>query len=88
MVGGEGVSPGRGPHKFDPRGFFDGACKRALIEDFTFHDFRHRAINNWRLQGHDYFRIMAASGHKTMQVFKRYNKVSKAELKTIVQGKT
>jgi len=69
------------------REVFDAACKRAGIEDFTFHDFRHTAINNWRLQGHDYFRIMAASGHKTMHVFKRYNKVSETELKTLVQGK-
>jgi integrase len=69
------------------REIFDAACKRAGIEDFTFHDFRHTAINNWRLQGHDYFRIMAASGHKTMQVFKRYNKVTETELKTLVQGK-
>jgi integrase len=66
------------------REVFDAACKRAGIENFTFHDFRHTAINNWRLQGHDYFRIMAASGHKTMQVFKRYNKVSEQELKALV----
>lgn len=63
---------------------FATACKRAGIEDFTFHDFRHKAINNWRLAGHDYFRIMAATGHKTMNVFKRYNTVSKDELKTLV----
>jgi integrase len=63
---------------------FVGACKRAGIEDFTFHDLRHTAINNWRLQGHDYFRIMAATGHKTMEVFKRYNTVSKEELKALV----
>jgi integrase len=62
------------------------ACKRAGIEDFTFHDLRHTAINNWRLQGHDYFRIMAASGHKTMSVFKRYNTVSKKELQAMVHG--
>jgi integrase len=49
------------------------ACKRAGIEDYTFHDLRHTVINNWLLQGHDYFRIMAAIGHKTMIVFKRYN---------------
>jgi integrase len=66
------------------REIFTAACKRAGIEDFTFHDFRHTAINNWRLQGHDYFRIMAASGHKTMQVFKRYNKVSENGLKALV----
>jgi integrase len=66
---------------------FVKACKRADdIEDFTFHDLRHTAINNWRLAGHDYFRIMAASGHKTMSVFKRYNTVSKKELQTLVNG--
>jgi integrase len=65
---------------------FVTACKRAGIEDFTFHDLRHTAINNWRLQGHDYFRIMAASGHKTMSVFKRYNTVSREELRALVGG--
>ncbi len=46
---------------------------------------RHTAINNWRLQGHDFFRIMAASGHKTMNVFKRYNTVSKEELRALAR---
>ncbi|WP_449243961.1 tyrosine-type recombinase/integrase [Desulfobacca acetoxidans] len=63
------------------------ACKAAGIEDFTFHDLRHTAINNWRQEGHDYFRIMAVSGHKTMSVFKRYNTVGKDELKTLVGEK-
>ncbi|MHB8067699.1 MAG: hypothetical protein ACYDIC_07345 [Desulfobaccales bacterium] len=45
------------------------------------------AINNWRLQGHDYFRIMTASGHRTMHVFKRYNSASKEELKALVGEK-
>jgi integrase len=66
---------------------FVTACKRAGIEDCTFHDLGHTAINNWRLQGHDYFRIMAASGHKTMSVFKRDNTVSKEELKALVGEK-
>jgi integrase len=68
------------------REVFEAACKRAQITDFTFHDFRHTAINNWRLQGHDYFRIMAATGHKTLNVFKRYNTVSKEELMALVGG--
>jgi integrase len=63
---------------------FNTAKKRAQIEGFTFHDLRHTAINNWRLQGHDFFRIMAVSGHKTMNVFKRYNTVSKEELRALV----
>jgi integrase len=62
------------------------ACQRAGIEDFVFHDLRHTAINNWRLQGHDYFRIMAASGHKTMRVFKRYNTIQREELMKLVEG--
>jgi integrase len=66
---------------------FATACKRAGIKGFTFHDLRHTAINNWRLAGHDYFRIMAATGHKTMNVFKRYNTVSKQELKALVGEK-
>lgn len=36
---------------------FITACKRAGLNDFTFHDLRHTGINNWRLQGHDYFGI-------------------------------
>jgi len=68
---------------------FEAAYHRAEIERFTsefaFHDLRHTAINNWRLQGNDYFRIMAATGHKTLSVFNRYHTVSKDELKTLVE---
>ena len=66
---------------------FNAAKKRAGIEDFTFHDLRHTAINNFRLAGHDFFRIMAVSGHKTMSVFKRYNTVTEEELKALVAEK-
>jgi len=62
---------------------FTMAGKKVGLEDLTFHDLRHMAINNWRLQGHDYLRIMAASGHKTMSVFKQYNPVSKEELQAL-----
>ncbi|MGP8051687.1 MAG: tyrosine-type recombinase/integrase [Desulfobaccales bacterium] len=65
---------------------FVTACKKAGIEDFTFHDLRHAFINNRRLEGDDYFRIMAATGHKTLEVFKRYNSVSKDGLKALVRG--
>lgn len=47
---------------------FAMASKKAGIEDFNFHDLRHTAINNWRVQGLGYFKIIAASGHKTMSV--------------------
>ncbi len=64
---------------------FASACKKARIKDFLFHDFRHTWITNKRREGHDYFKIMAASGHRTMEVFKRYNTISEADLRTLVQ---
>lgn len=36
------------------------------------------------IEVHDYCRIMAATGHKTLEVFKRCNSVSKNELKVLV----
>ena len=62
---------------------FRNACKKAGIENFSFHDLRHVAINSWRKAGHDYFKIMKATGHKTMAVFKRYNTVDDEELKSL-----
>ena len=62
---------------------FEKAVKKAGIEDFTIHDLRHTCITNWRRQGHDYFKIMKASGHRTMNVFKRYNTVDEEELKSL-----
>ena len=68
----------------DVKNSFGKACKAAGIENFRFHDFRHTAITNWRRQGHDYFKIMKASGHKTMSTFKRYNTVSEEDLRSLV----
>ncbi len=62
---------------------YDSACKLAGLNNWTFHDLRHCAINNLRLAGNDYFKIMAVSGHKTMSVFKRYNLVTEEELGTV-----
>ncbi len=45
-------------------------------------------INNKRLEGHDYFRIMAATGHKTLSVFKRYNTVTRERAKGLGGGET
>ena len=65
---------------------YAAACKRAHIEEFTFHDLRHCAINNLRLAKNDYFKIMAISGHKTTAVFKRYNLVTEEELSSVAWG--
>ncbi|MGA2466036.1 MAG: site-specific integrase [Thermodesulfobacteriota bacterium] len=71
----------RNGHPFeDMKHSFQSACERAKIENFTFHDLRHCALNNLRKAGNDYFKIMAMSGHKTISVFKRYNLVTEEEL--------
>jgi len=62
---------------------FRKACEEAGILNFHFHDLRHTCINNWRLASHDYFKIMKATGHKTITVFKRYNTVDDNELKSL-----
>ena len=62
---------------------FKTACRNAGIENFTFHDLRHCALNNLRLAGNDFFQIMAVSGHRDMGVFKRYNLVTEEELSQI-----
>jgi integrase len=62
---------------------FQSSCKRAKIENFTFRDLRHCALNNLRMAGNDFFQIMALSGHKTMSDSKRYNLVTEEELAQI-----
>jgi integrase len=54
---------------------FQRACKRAEIDGLCFHDFRHTAVTNMRKAGVDASVIMAISGHKTMAMFKRYNRI-------------
>jgi hypothetical protein len=44
------------------REVFEVACRRAEMAGFALQHLRHTVINNWRLQGIDYFRIMAATG--------------------------
>jgi integrase len=76
-----------GSQALSSRKGFESACRKTGIEDFTFPDLRHTFINNRRLEGHDYFRIMAATGPKTLSVLKYYHTVTREELKALVEGK-
>lgn len=52
---------------------FAAAVKRAGIEDFTFHDIRHEALSRLAERGDFNLLEMASmSGHKTLQMLKRY----------------
>ena len=64
---------------------FKAACRRAGIEGFRFHDFRHTAVTNMRRAGIDHLTIMRITGHKTLEVFKRYNSFLESDLKEAAQ---
>ncbi len=56
---------------------FVGACVRAGIKDFRFHDLRHCAVTNLRKAGVPDNVIMSISGHKTTAMFRRYDSVDR-----------
>lgn len=52
---------------------FIAAAKRAGIEDYTFHDLRHEALSRLAERGDfSVLELAAVSGHKTLQMLKRY----------------
>jgi integrase len=52
---------------------FERACIRAGITDMTFHDLRHEALSRLAERGDfSVLELAAVSGHKTLQVLKRY----------------
>ena len=59
---------------------FRNACRRAGIEDFRFHDLRHCAATNLRRAGVDTLTAMTIIGHKSENMYRRYNSVSEADL--------
>lgn len=52
---------------------FIAACERAEIQNFTFHDLRHEALSRLAERGDfSVLELAAVSGHKTLQMLKRY----------------
>jgi len=52
---------------------FKRACGRAGIENYTWHDLRHESVSRWAERGDMSIHELAAiSGHKTLQMLKRY----------------
>ena len=63
---------------------FETAWRRAGISGVWFHDLHHTFVTNMRRAGVDYFRITAITGHRTMEVFKRYHTTDQEDLRRAV----
>ena len=56
------------------------AVKAAGIEDLRFHDLRHEAVSRFFELGLNPMEVAAISGHKTLQMLKRYTHLKASEL--------
>ena len=56
------------------------AVKAADIEDFRFHDLRHEAVSRLFERGLNVMEVSAISGHKTLQMLRRYTHLRAEDL--------
>lgn len=56
----------------NPKKAFEGACRRAAIDDLHFHDLRHTFASWWVQDGGDLYRLSRILGHTTLQMSSRY----------------
>lgn len=59
---------------------FTAACKRAAIKDLRFHDLRHEATSRFFEKGLNPMQVSAITGHKTLQMLKRYTHLRAEDL--------
>ncbi|WP_437556860.1 site-specific integrase [Acidithiobacillus sulfuriphilus] len=59
---------------------FERCCKRAAIEGLTFHDLRHEATSRLFEKGFNPMEVSAITGHKTLQMLKRYTHLRAEDL--------
>jgi len=55
-------------------------CKRAGIENLRFHDLRHEATSRFFEKGLNPMQVAAITGHKTLQMLKRYTHLRAEDL--------
>ncbi len=59
---------------------FERVCKAAGIEGLTFHDLRHEAASRLFERGLNSMEVAAITGHKTLQMLKRYTHLRAEDL--------
>jgi integrase len=59
---------------------FERVCKAADIEGLTFHDLRHEATSRLFEKGLNPMEVAAITGHKTLQMLKRYTHLRAEDL--------
>ena len=59
---------------------FHRACKSAGIKDLRFHDLRHEATSRFFELGLNPMQVSAITGHKTLQMLKRYTHLKATDL--------
>ncbi|MGC9208169.1 site-specific integrase, partial [Acidithiobacillus sp.] len=59
---------------------FARCCRRAVIEDLHFHDLRHEATSRFFEKGLNPMQVAAITGHKTLQMLKRYTHLRAEDL--------
>jgi integrase len=59
---------------------FETARRKLGIKDLRVHDFRHTAATNMRKSGHATSVVMKICGWKSVQMFKRYDKVADEDI--------
>ncbi|MDA8361487.1 MAG: site-specific integrase [Gammaproteobacteria bacterium] len=59
---------------------FERVCEAAKIEGLTFHDLRHEATSRLFEKGLNPMRVAAITGHKTLQMLKRYTHLRAEDL--------
>jgi integrase len=64
---------------------FDRAIKRAGIEDLHFHDLRHEATSRFFEKGLNPMQVAAITGHKTLQMLKRYTHLKAEDLAELLK---